>query len=195
MLGACLLATLRAKERLSGTAAKLQYRGESTEYHPFAVERHRIALGTQPRIIHDLRHRSVPRCLARPLNPGEHHRFTFLRLHGTTKVGQLAVPDIIVPALKHTVRTMLDEDRVTTLGVLDELLFVLASPLVRTRTTPQSSTRIIRRDTRTRRCSSFSPSPVSASAEKNNDRSPPLSSGMRVATFSPPHRCLSSLTG
>jgi len=30
---------------------------------------------------------------------------------------------------------------------------------------------------------------------KNNDSSPPLSSGMRVATFSPPHRCLSSLTG
>src|SRR4029077_7637394 len=104
MLGACPLATLRAKERLSRTAAELQYRGESTEYHPFADERHRLSLGTHPALSPDLPHRRVPSCLARPHDPGEHHRFIFLCLHGTTKVGQLAVPDVIVPALKHADR-------------------------------------------------------------------------------------------
>src|SRR5262249_46062973 len=109
----------------SGPPPQFQNRSEASEYHPFAVERHRIALWVEPRITHDLCHGSIPRVLVRPLDPREHHHLVILCLHGTTKVSQLAVLDVITPALEDTLGAVLDEHRVPLLGVFDELLLVL----------------------------------------------------------------------
>ena len=79
---------------------------------------------TQPRITHDLLHRGVSRCLVRPLDPREHHHFVILCLHSTAKVGQLAIFDVIAPALEDALRAVLDEYRIALLGVIDELLLV-----------------------------------------------------------------------
>src|SRR5580693_919508 len=106
------------------SATQLQDGRESAEYHPLAVEWHRILLRTQPRITHDLRHRGVSRCLVRPLDPRKHHHLIILGLHGTAKIGQLAVFDIIAPALEDALRAILDEYRIALLGMIDESLLV-----------------------------------------------------------------------
>src|SRR5215469_6255939 len=115
----------RAEKWPSGPRAQLQNRSEASEYHSFAVERHRIALWVEPRVTHDLCHGCIPRVLVGPLDPREHHYLVILCLYGTTKVSQLAILDVITPALEDTLGAVLDEHGVPLLGVLDELLLVL----------------------------------------------------------------------
>src|SRR5438067_4709191 len=114
--------------RLTGYSkarAELHDRGESPEDQALAVKRHRIGLRAQAPVVHHLRHRRVPRGLVRPFDPRENHHLVILRLHGTTKVSELAVLHIVSPALEDAGSAMLDENRVSPFGVFDELLPVL----------------------------------------------------------------------
>src|SRR5262249_14487700 len=83
-----------------------------------------VRLRTEPRVVHHLGHRCIARGLVRPLDPGKHYRLVILRLNCAAKVGELALLDVIAPALEHASGTILYEYRVAPLRVFDELLLV-----------------------------------------------------------------------
>src|SRR4029077_9787367 len=89
-----------------------------------AVKWHRIRLRIKPRVAHHLWHCRISRALVWPFDPREDYRLAVFRLHGTSKISQLAVFHIISPALQDAYCAMLQEGGVTALGMLDELLFV-----------------------------------------------------------------------
>src|SRR4249919_1771539 len=113
----------------AGTAAtlvlaQLHYRREATIDEPFAVEGHGIAFRAHARVFHHALHAAVAGALVRPLDPRKHHRFVVLGLDGAAEVGDLAVGDIIAPALQDAGRAIFHEDRIAAIGVLDEFVLV-----------------------------------------------------------------------
>src|SRR5207245_11693736 len=105
--------------------ADIPDRAEDHEEPGLAVKRHRLWLRAQAPVVHHLRPRRVPRGLVPPFDPRENHHLVILRLHGTTKVSELAVLHIVSPALEDARSAMLYEHRVSPFGVFHELLLLL----------------------------------------------------------------------
>src|SRR5262249_12832941 len=99
-------------------------RRESPKDESLAIERHWIVLRRHARVLHDLFHTTISRPLVWPFDQREHHCFLGLRLHRATKIRQLALLDVVAPALENAGGAVLKEYRVGAARMLDELLFV-----------------------------------------------------------------------
>src|SRR5262245_905688 len=84
---------------------------EAAEDEPLAVEGHRIDVGLETRVGHDLLHPLVTRPAGWPQHPGEHDGLVLLALHGHGERGHLAVRDVVTPALHDAQRAVLFEYR------------------------------------------------------------------------------------
>src|SRR5687768_2413651 len=82
----------------------------ATEDHALAVERHLFADRLHTRVCPHLLVRGVANRSGRVLDPAEHHDLVILGFHSAPKIGELAVRDIVPPALNHPGRSELLEE-------------------------------------------------------------------------------------